>query len=55
MSAADNPDARRQEKALWRHFSEGVRHFRLIGEGDHILLGLSGPGGGDGPAARAPG
>ena len=42
MSAADNPDARRQEKALWRHFSEGVRHFRLIGEGDHILLGLSG-------------
>ena len=42
MSAAVNPDARRQEKALWRHFSEGVRHFRLIGEGDHILLGLSG-------------
>lgn len=33
---------RRLEVRVRRHFMDGVRHFRLIEPGDHILLGLSG-------------
>ncbi len=42
MSRTLHGEVRRRDKALWRHFTEGLRHFRLIAEGDHVLLGLSG-------------
>ena len=30
------------EQRIWRHFSKGIKQYGLLGEGDRILIGLSG-------------